>query len=87
MISSNGIEKCLFIIIIIILFASFAFIISLSHLHAHSSLFLTFSIFLTRNALDAGAENVSVSLEGTGLKKITVLDDGHGMTLEGAYFP
>ncbi|MBR9835154.1 MAG: DNA mismatch repair protein MutL, partial [Alphaproteobacteria bacterium] len=37
---------------------------------------------LVENALDAGASSVSVAIEGGGLKRIIVEDDGCGMTGE-----
>jgi len=37
---------------------------------------------LVENALDAGAQNIAIELEGGGLKNITVADDGCGMSGE-----
>jgi DNA mismatch repair protein MutL len=39
---------------------------------------------LGENALDAGAKNVLVRLEGGGTRRIEVVDDGHGMSAEDA---
>jgi len=39
---------------------------------------------LLDNALDAGARNVTVEVEGGGLERIVVADDGHGMDPEDA---
>jgi DNA mismatch repair protein MutL len=39
---------------------------------------------LVENALDAGARTVQVSLEGGGLQRIVISDDGHGMGREDA---
>ena len=38
---------------------------------------------LVENALDAGATRIAVALEGGGVDRILVEDDGHGMTPEG----
>jgi DNA mismatch repair protein MutL len=35
---------------------------------------------LMENSLDAGADNISVTIEGAGRKKIAISDNGHGMT-------
>ena len=48
-----------------------------------SRLQIFYNVDLIRNALDAGAESVRVSLEANGLKKISVLDDGFGMAPHG----
>lgn len=37
---------------------------------------------LLENALDAGADTITVDVEDAGLKKIIVIDNGHGMSLE-----
>lgn len=37
---------------------------------------------LVENALDAGADSVKVIIEDSGLKRITVIDNGEGMTVE-----
>lgn len=34
---------------------------------------------LLDNAIDAGAKNITINIENGGLKKITVIDDGHGI--------
>jgi DNA mismatch repair protein MutL len=39
---------------------------------------------LGENALDAGAKNVLIRLEGGGTQRIEVVDDGHGMSAEDA---
>jgi DNA mismatch repair protein MutL len=39
---------------------------------------------LVENALDAGARNIRVALAGGGLKRVSVVDDGHGMAREDA---
>ncbi|MGZ3450768.1 MAG: DNA mismatch repair endonuclease MutL [Polyangiales bacterium] len=39
---------------------------------------------LVENALDAGARTVRVEIDGGGLDRILVVDDGHGMDREGA---
>ncbi len=39
---------------------------------------------LAENSLDAGAKSVRVTLEGGGLKRVVVVDDGHGMSREDA---
>ena len=35
---------------------------------------------LVENALDAGARRIDIAVEGGGLDRIRVADDGHGMT-------
>jgi DNA mismatch repair protein MutL len=37
---------------------------------------------LTDNAIDAGAKNIELSIEGGGIHKIEIIDDGGGMTKE-----
>ncbi len=39
---------------------------------------------LLDNALDAGATRIEVTIEGAGVDRVTVADDGHGMTREDA---
>lgn len=39
---------------------------------------------LLDNALDAGAKRIEIAIEGAGLDRVTVADDGHGMTREDA---
>ena len=39
---------------------------------------------LVENSIDAGATNIKVLLDGGGLKKIEVIDDGSGMDREDA---
>jgi DNA mismatch repair protein MutL len=39
---------------------------------------------LVENALDAGAKNIEVRIQGAGLEKLAVIDDGHGMPADDA---